>query len=174
MASNAFGDSFNLLHPTSRFGYLTGGAAWPVALTLLALAIWVLPADIESPGTDKVAGFGLPAFGAAIGVTILFVGSFGHMGKPAIALATVTLLVAGVRLGLTVREAHSLKTARFRSLIDKTWDLIAVVESDLRIAYITPSSAASSGINRASSRASRSRPSSTRTIPIRSSRTSPA
>ena len=87
-----------------------------------------------------MAGFGLPAFGAAIGVTILFVGSFGHMGKPAIALATVTLLVAGVRLGLTVREAHSVKTARFRSLIDKTWDLIAVIESDLRIAYITPSS----------------------------------
>ena len=48
--------------------------------------------------------------------------------------------MAGVRLGLTVREAHSVKTARFRSLIDKTWDLIVVVESDLRIAYITPSS----------------------------------
>ena len=33
-----------------------------------------------------------------------------------------------------------MKTARFRSLIDKTWDLIVVVEADLRIAYITPSS----------------------------------
>ncbi len=33
-----------------------------------------------------------------------------------------------------------MKTARFRSLIDKTWDLIVVIEADLRIAYITPSS----------------------------------
>ena len=140
LASNAIGDGYHLLEPMSRFGYISNGAAWPVALTLLALAVWVLPANIENPGTDRVAGFGLPAFGAAIGIMILFVGSFGHMGKPAIALATVTLVVAGVRLGLTVREAHSVKTARFRSLIDKTWDLIAVVESDLRIAYITPSS----------------------------------
>jgi PAS domain S-box-containing protein len=140
LASNAIGDAFNLLQSTSRFGYISNGAAWPVSLTLLALAVWVLPATIENPGTDRVAGFGLPAFAAAIGVTILLMGSFGHMGKPAIALATITLLVAGTRLGLTVREAHSVKTARFRSLIDKTWDLIAVVESDLRIAYITPSS----------------------------------
>jgi two-component system, sensor histidine kinase and response regulator len=55
-------------------------------------------------------------------------------------LATMTLLVAGARLALSVREAHAMRTARFRSLIDKTWDLITVVEADLRIAYITPSS----------------------------------
>ena len=140
LALNAFANFFSLLEPMSRFGYVSHGAAWPLSLALVALAVWVLPSTLENPGTDKMAGFGLPAVGAAIGVTILFVGSFGHMGKPAIALATVTLLVAGVRLGLTVREAHSLKTARFRSLIDKTWDLIAVVESDLRIAYVTPSS----------------------------------
>ena len=48
--------------------------------------------------------------------------------------------MAGVRLALTVREAQAVKTARFRSLIDKTWDLIVVIEADLRIAYITPSS----------------------------------
>jgi two-component system sensor histidine kinase/response regulator len=137
---NAVGDGFNLVQPMSRFGYISNGAAWPVSLTLLALAVWVLPADIENMGTERVAGFGLPAFGAAIGVTVLFAGSFGHTWKPAIALATMTLLVAGVRLSLTVREAHAVKTARFRSLIDKTWDLIAVIESDLRIAYITPSS----------------------------------
>jgi two-component system sensor histidine kinase/response regulator len=140
LVANAVGDGFNLLQPDSRFGYISNGAAWPISLTLIALAVWILPANIEKPGTDRIAGFALPAFGAGIGMVILFLASLGHLGRPAIALATLTLLVAGVRLALTVREAHAVKTARFRSLIDKTWDLIAVVEADLRIAYITPSS----------------------------------
>ena len=55
-------------------------------------------------------------------------------------LATATLLVAGVRLVLSAREVHALKSARFTSLIDKTWDLIVVAEADLRVAFITPSS----------------------------------
>jgi two-component system, sensor histidine kinase and response regulator len=140
LVANAIGDGFNLLQPDSRFGYISDGAAWPISLTLIALAVWILPANIEKPGTDRIAGFALPAFGAGIGMAILFLASLGHIGRPAIALATLTLLVAGVRLALTVREAHAVKTARFRSLIDKTWDLIAVIEADLRIAYITPSS----------------------------------
>ena len=140
LAANAIGDGFNLLQPASRMGYIANGAAWPIALTLLALAVWILPPNVEHPATDRVAGFALPAFGAAISIVILFVASFGHVGRPALALATITLLVATVRMGLTVREAHAMKTARFRSLIDKTWDLIVVVEADLRIAYITPSS----------------------------------
>ena len=140
LVANALGDTFNLLQPMSRFGYISNGAAWPISLSLIALAVWILPADIEMPGTDRIAGFALPAFGAGVGMAILFLASLGHLGRPAIALATVTLLVAGVRLALTVREAHAVKTARFRSLIDKTWDLIAVIEADLRIAYITPSS----------------------------------
>ncbi len=139
LGANAIGDTFNLLQPTSRFGYVANGVAWPVSLTLLAIAVWILPPKVENHGFDRVAGFALPAFGVALSMGILVAASFVHIGRPAIALATITLLVASVRLTLTVREAHSLKTARFRSLIDKTWDLITVIESDLRIAYITPS-----------------------------------
>ncbi len=139
LGANAIGDTFNLLQPTSTLGYVANGVAWPISLTLLAIAVWILPPNVENHGIDRVAGFALPAFGVAISMGILVVASFVHIGRPAIALATITLLVASVRLALMVREAHSLKTARFRSLIDKTWDLIAVIESDLRIAYITPS-----------------------------------
>jgi PAS domain S-box-containing protein len=139
LAGNAIGDGFNLLQPTSRFGYVANGVAWPISLTLIAVAVWILPPRVENPGTERVAGFALPAFGAAISMGILVVASFGHVGRPAIALATLTLLVASVRLAFTLREAHALKTARFRSLIDKTWDLIAVIEADLRVAYVTPS-----------------------------------
>ncbi len=139
LGTNAIGDTFNLLQPASTFGYVANGVAWPISLTLLAVAVWILPPNVENHGIDRVAGFALPAFGVAISMGILVVASFVHIGRPAIALATITLLVASVRLALTIREAHSLKTARFRSLIDKTWDLITVIEADLRIAYITPS-----------------------------------
>ena len=139
LGANAIGDTFNLLQPTSTFGYVANGVAWPISLTLLAVAVWILPPRVESSGVDRIPGFALPAFGVAVSLGILVAASFVHVGRPAIALATVTLLVASVRLALTVRDAHSLKTARFRSLIDKTWDLITVIESDLGIAYITPS-----------------------------------
>ena len=42
-------------------------------------------------------GYTLPVFGAAISIILLFVASFGHLGRPAIALATVTILVASIR-----------------------------------------------------------------------------
>ena len=85
---NAIGDGFNLLQPMSRFGYVSNGVAWPVSLTLLAVAVWILPPDVENRGFDRVAGFALPAFGVAISMGILVVASFVHIGRPAIALAT--------------------------------------------------------------------------------------
>jgi PAS domain S-box-containing protein len=140
LATNAIGDAFNLLQPNSRFGYIANGAAWPISLTLLAIAAWVLHADIERPRVDRVPGFTLPSIGALISLIVLFLASVVHIGRPAVGLATATLLVAGVRLILSAREVHALKSARFISLIDKTWDLIVVAEDDLRVAYVTPSS----------------------------------
>ncbi len=64
----------------------------------------------------------------------------GDVGRSAIALATATLLVAGVRLALVVRDTRALSSARFRSLIENAWDVIVVAEADLQIAYVTPSS----------------------------------
>ena len=140
LAANALGDAFNLLQPDSRFGYIANGAAWPISITLLAIAVWVLKADVEVPRVDRVPGFTLPSIGALIGLVVLFLASVAHIGRPAVGLATATLLVAGVRLVLSAREVQELKSARFISLIDKTWDLIVVAEADLRVAYVTPSS----------------------------------
>ena len=36
--------------PTSRFGYVANGVAWPISLTLLAVAVWILPARRGEPG----------------------------------------------------------------------------------------------------------------------------
>ncbi|HEY5456999.1 MAG TPA: response regulator [Acidothermaceae bacterium] len=146
MVANAAGDFFNLLQPDSKLGSVMNAAAWPVSLLLLAVATWAQPATAWVRGdtagtvdTDRTAGFAVPAFGAVASMVVLFTATFGHVGKVAVGLATATLLVAGVRLALTVREARALNSARFRSLIDNAWDLIVVAEATLDIAYVTPS-----------------------------------
>jgi signal transduction histidine kinase/CheY-like chemotaxis protein/HPt (histidine-containing phosphotransfer) domain-containing protein len=118
MAVNATGDMFNLLQPDSKVGYVTNAAVWPISLLMLAIAAWVLPArpkTLLGDGTVDTsqlimvrrARFVLPALGAAVGLVVLFTATIGHLDKPAVALATGTLLVAGVRLVLTVREANT-------------------------------------------------------------------
>jgi PAS domain S-box-containing protein len=146
-AANATGDLFNLLQPNTKIGSISNAVAWPISLLMLAMAGWAQPAKAqvqalttEKVKTERTAGFAVPAVGAFASLFILFSASIGHMGRPAIALAAATLLVAGVRLTLTVREARALNSARFRSLIDNAWDIIVVAEADLEIAYITPSS----------------------------------
>ena len=147
VAANASGDLFNLLQPNSKFGYVTNAVAWPISLLMLAIATWVQPASARVQpanayrvSTERTAGFALPTIGGLTSMSILFYASIGHVGHTAEALATATLLVAGVRLALTVREAQALNSARFRSLIDNAWDIILVAEADFEVAYITPSS----------------------------------
>ena len=151
MAINLVGDMFNLLQPNSKAGYVANAVVWPISLLFLAIATWVLPAtagrpfsekavDAERAGGERTAGYAIPALGGVAGMLVLVVASVGHMGKPAVGLAAGTLVVCGVRLAFTVREAKSLNAARFRSLVDNAWDLIVVAESDFTIAYITPSS----------------------------------
>ncbi len=146
MTANATGDLFNLLQPSSPLGHLADGAAWPVSLLMLAIAVWVQPATASAPAVnaematnERSAGFWLPGLAALASMFILVSDSFGHMGKPAVGLATATLLVAALRLALTVRDAQALNSARFRSLIDNAWDIIVVAEADFEVAYITPS-----------------------------------
>jgi PAS domain S-box-containing protein len=147
MIANATGDIYALLQPDSRIGYVANAVAWPISLLLLAIATWVQPVNArvrrvhaESVTTERTAGFTLPALGALAGMFVLFSANFEQVGRVASILATSTLLVAGLRLTLTVRAAQASNSARFRSLIDNAWDLIVVAEADLDVAYITPSS----------------------------------
>ena len=144
---NAVGDAYNLLQPNSRIGYVANAVAWPISLLMLAIAAWTQPATswtrpvtAQKVGTEKTAGFVLPALGALAAMAVLASATFGHMNQAALGFAAATLLVACVRLALTVREAQAMNTARFRSLIDNAWDMIVVAEADLAVAYTTPSS----------------------------------
>jgi two-component system sensor histidine kinase/response regulator len=116
MAVNATGDMFNLLQPDSKVGYVTNAVVWPVSLLMLAIAAWVQPARAKTVISESArdtqlvmirrARFVLPGLGAVVGLVVLGSATFGHVGKPALALATATLVVAGVRLVLTLREAQ--------------------------------------------------------------------
>jgi signal transduction histidine kinase/DNA-binding response OmpR family regulator/HPt (histidine-containing phosphotransfer) domain-containing protein len=118
MAVNATGDMFNLLQPDSKVGYVTNAVVWPISLLMLAVAAWVQPARAKTVTGDSArdasqlimvrrARFVLPALGASVGLVVLFAATLGHLDKAAVALAAGTLLVVGVRLVLTVREAQT-------------------------------------------------------------------
>jgi PAS domain S-box-containing protein len=151
MATNLVGDMFNLLQPTSKVGYVANAAVWPISLLLLAMAAWVLPANAQrgsggrtaraaSIKSSRSAGFAIPAFGAVAGLLVFVDASAGgHVSRAAMGFAAGTLLVCGTRLWFSVHEAQALSSARFRSLIDNSWDLIVVADADLQVAYITPS-----------------------------------
>ncbi|HYA68691.1 MAG TPA: response regulator, partial [Acidimicrobiales bacterium] len=141
------GDAYNLLQPNSKVGYLANAVAWPISLLLLAMATWLQPSTARTraitareAGTEKKAGFVIPVLGTLGAMVVLLTSAIGSTTRPALAMAVATLLAAGIRVALTIREARTLSSARFRSLIDNTWDLIVVTEADLRVAYITPSS----------------------------------
>jgi two-component system, sensor histidine kinase and response regulator len=149
LIANAVGDTFNLLQPNSRVGYVTNSAAWPVSIMMFAVAAWCQPSDAWVPppasagivNREKTAGLAFPALGALASIIVLFSFSLSdsHVGKIAVDLATAALLVAAVRVALTVRDSQALASARFRSLIDNSWDLIVVTEADFTLAYLTPS-----------------------------------
>ena len=148
LATLTVGDAFNLLQPSSRMGYVTNAVVWPIAFLLLAIAIWGQPANArirtvnaQHLNAEKSAGFVLPVLGALASGAVLIGATVGHPGRPAIGIATATLVVVGLRLALIIREGQTLRSARFRSLIDNLWDLIVVTEADFRIAYTTSSSA---------------------------------
>ncbi|HWE55076.1 MAG TPA: response regulator [Acidimicrobiales bacterium] len=140
-AVNAVGDGFNLLSPDGRTGYVSNSVAWPLSLLLLCVAVWRLPADSVRRGdrSETAPGFVLPAFGTLAALAVLIAASVAAVRPAAVALAAGTIVVCAVRLAIAVREAQELKSARFRFLIDKAWDLIVVVEEDLTVAFATRS-----------------------------------
>lgn len=150
MATNLIGDAYNLLQPTSKAGYVANAIVWPISLLLLAVGAWQLPEDArrvttthvasaDVVRTDRSAGFVIPIVGSLAGIAVLVDATLGKVGKPAMGLAIGTLLICGARFLFAVRASQALTSARFRSLIEHSWDLIVVADADLNVAYITPS-----------------------------------
>ena len=116
----AIGDTFNLFASsgtTSHLGAIFNGIAWPIAILLISVAVWVRPLVASPLAPSASAGFLLPGLGACAGLSILLVDTFHQVSPVAIALATATLITVGVRLALSVRRLRFLTEMRHRQAI---------------------------------------------------------
>jgi diguanylate cyclase (GGDEF)-like protein len=122
MALNAVGDTFNLFGAgigSSHVGVIVNGIAWPTAILLISMAMWVPSGHSDPKALQRPPGFLLPGLAAVSGLAILVFGTLNHPGPVAVGLATATLAVVGVRLALSVRGMRTLTEERqHQSLTD--------------------------------------------------------
>jgi diguanylate cyclase (GGDEF)-like protein len=120
IALNVLGDTSNLLHGSlgaTHFGFIVHAIAWPTATIVMPMAVWLRRRTSNPLAPDKRSNFILPNIAAAAALGILVVGSVHAISRIAIVLAAVTLLVAGLRLLLSVREIQSLSHERHRQAV---------------------------------------------------------
>jgi diguanylate cyclase (GGDEF)-like protein len=116
-AVNAFGDTLDVFSPSSHFGGIVDGIAWPTALVLMSAAVWMRRGRADVLAHQRAPGFLLPGVGAASGIAILVFGSMHHVDPVAVGLATATLLVVCLRLGLSVGSLRRLTEERHRQAV---------------------------------------------------------
>ncbi len=119
-ALNGVGDTFNLLHNSagaSPVGQAFNATAWPVAILLMSIAMWTPSAPRALRDQIPTTGFVLPGLSAVAGLVILVVSSVRSVGEVAFGLAAATLVVAGVRLAMSVSELKSVTEQRHRQSI---------------------------------------------------------
>jgi diguanylate cyclase len=118
---NSVGDTFNLLATSgasTQVGDVINSVAWPAAILMISMSVWVPAGPRDLLQSGKVPGFVLPGIGAFAGLAILFAGAVQHQVTPvALGLATATLVVVGLRLGLSVRGLRSLTAERHRQAV---------------------------------------------------------
>jgi len=116
-ALNTVGDVFNVLGTTSHFATVLNDIAWPVAILLVSIAVWIRTPTSRPLLSDEPPGFVLPALAAASAILILFVGSLHHVSVISLALAVATLVIAGTRSALSLVGLRNLTEQRRRESI---------------------------------------------------------
>jgi diguanylate cyclase (GGDEF)-like protein len=116
---NAAGDTFNLLNGAGAptLGSIVDAMAWPTSLFLMSIAMWLPERGRDPLAETRTPGFLLPGAGAVGALSVLVLGSSTGASPAAIALATGTLLVTGIRLSLTLGSLRSLTAERHRQAI---------------------------------------------------------
>ena len=120
IAMTAVGDTFNLFASsgaTSHVGTIFNSVAWPCAILLISIAVWVHPLQKSPLAVGDTPGFLLPGLGAAAGLSILVVDTLHPVTPVAVGLATATLITVGIRLALSVRSLRLLTEKRHRQAI---------------------------------------------------------
>jgi diguanylate cyclase (GGDEF)-like protein len=117
IAVTVIGDTFNLFHSSayaSHVGAVLDDIAWPAAIWLMSLAMW-LPRVRSDPRTlRRPPSFLLPGLAATCGLAILCAGTLMEVNGVAIGLATATLALVGIRMSSSVRALRALTQERQR------------------------------------------------------------
>ncbi len=111
------GDTANLLVSPRAQGPLGGSlamVAWPAAIYLLSLSMWTSPRPTDPLRISRAPGFLAPGLAAVAALVILISGNLGRVTDVAVALAVVTLVAVGVRVGLSAQELRRLTEERHR------------------------------------------------------------
>jgi diguanylate cyclase (GGDEF)-like protein len=118
IALNVVGDTFNLFSAGSgAVGSDFNAIAWPTSIVLMSMAVWLRPGPPDPFRQPRTAGFFLPGIAAAGVLGLLVVGTQRHVSETALALATTTLVVVGIRLALSARDLRILTEQRHRQAI---------------------------------------------------------
>jgi methyl-accepting chemotaxis protein len=100
----------------THVGSFFDALAWPASLFLIAAAIWLAPSTTDAPREETSNGFAIPTLAAGLALLVLFVGSLAHINQVALALASATILGAGIRFGLALRRLRGLTEDRHDQL----------------------------------------------------------
>ncbi|MGA3354586.1 MAG: EAL domain-containing protein [Acidimicrobiales bacterium] len=115
------GDVFHLLQ-SSAATYRTGtllDATWPAAILLISLAVWQPAAPSKERSRGSLSQVVVPAAAVVSSLVVLLGASIGHIDRVALVLATATVLVAGLRSVLGLRELSILtESHRLQALTD--------------------------------------------------------
>ena len=112
----AAGDTINFVQPdsgASQFSNVLNAVAWPFAILMFALSMWVAERGSDRLALRRISGFALPGVIATSSLGILILDNWYHVGSLAVVLAAITLALAGVRLAF--RPALRLARAQLRS-----------------------------------------------------------
>ena len=111
------GDTFNLFQSSgvaSRFGSTANAIAWPVAIYLISMSVWLPTRHLDPLRPQKVSSFLFPGIAATGGLAILIMGTLHSISRVALWLAVATLLTVGVRLAISARSLRVLTEERHR------------------------------------------------------------
>jgi diguanylate cyclase len=120
LAINAVGDTANLFGTSfgaSRIGFIFNAIAWPASLLALSVSVWLRPRPADLQAVQKPASFVIPGISSACALAVLFVGNLRGTSRLSLGLATAALLLAGIRLALSVHGIRSLSQERRRQSV---------------------------------------------------------
>ena len=158
MALNATGDTFNFVGSPSHLGDVVGGIAWPASILVFAMSMWAGDGKSDRWTLESLSGFLLPGFVTCSSLEILVLGNVlgtkHRFGTLAVALATITLILTGIRLAFRpalrqAREQLRSSEDRYRLLFEQNPQPLAVYDREtLAILNVSDTMVAQYGYSR--------------------------